>query len=195
MKKKVVSTLLALTLVLGSTGVTFASTYKFDNLGAVWSQIYKIWNGGAQGSVPQQPQQKPPQQNDTPQVNSSKAAEILNLVNKERSAAGLAGLKTDAQLDRLAQMKAEDMAKNNYFAHNSPTYGSAFDMMKNYGVPYRTAGENLAKGQKTSQAVMNGWMNSPGHRANIMEARYTRLGVGYTVDKNGTPYWVQMFAG
>ncbi len=87
------------------------------------------------------------------------------------------------------------MAKNRYFSHNSPTYGSAFDMMKDYGISYMTAGENIAKGQKSAEAVMNAWMNSQGHRANILRDRYTELGVGYAVDENGTTYWVQMFIG
>ena len=95
----------------------------------------------------------------------------------------------------LAQMKAEDMAENGYFSHTSPTYGSAFDMMNQYGFSYRTAGENIAKGQKTASSVMSAWMNSQGHRANILGSGYTKLGVGYAVDSGGTAYWVQMFAG
>ena len=87
------------------------------------------------------------------------------------------------------------MAKNRYFSHNSPTYGSAFDMMNNYGISYRAAGENIAKGQKSAQSVMNGWMNSSGHRANILKSNYTQLGVGYALDSNGNTYWVQMFIG
>ena len=89
-------------------------------------------------------------------------------------------------------MKAEDMAKKGYFSHTSPTYGSAFDMMKKYGVSYRTAGENIAKGQKTAESVMKGWMNSSGHRANILNPSYTQIGVGYVANGH---YWTQMFIG
>ena len=123
------------------------------------------------------------------------ANKVLNLVNQERTKAGLSRLTLNSKLSSVAQMKAEDMAKNRYFSHNSPTYGSAFDMMKDYGISYMTAGENIAKGQKSAEAVMNAWMNSQGHRANILRDRYTELGVGYAVDENGTTYWVQMFIG
>ena len=114
-------------------------------------------------------------------------------MNKERKANGLSSLFLDSQLAKLAQLKAEDMAKNAYFSHTSPTYGSAFDMMKTYGVSYKTAGENIAKGQKTAESVMDSWMNSSGHRANILKSDYTKIGVGYAKSADGTTYWVQMF--
>ena len=126
---------------------------------------------------------------------SGMASQVVNLVNKERSAEGLSSLSTDAQLAKLAQLKAEDMAKLGYFSHTSPTYGSAFDMMKTYGVSYKTAGENIAKGQKTAESVMEGWMNSSGHRANILKSDYTKIGVGYAKSVDGTTYWVQIFKG
>lgn len=135
------------------------------------------------------------QQNGSVQQGGSQQAQVISLVNKERSAAGLSSLSSDSQLAAVAQKKAEDMAKNGYFSHTSPTYGSAFDMLKAAGISYRTAGENIAKGQKSAESVMNGWMNSSGHRANILSGSYTRIGVGYAVDGNGTPYWVQIFAG
>ncbi len=118
--------------------------------------------------------------------------EILNLVNAERAKNGLNALELDWQVARVSQYKSDDMANNNYFDHQSPTYGSPFQMLKSFNVSYRTAGENIAKGQKTPQAVMTAWMNSSGHRANILGQSYTHLGVGYTV-KNGTTYWVQQF--
>ncbi len=118
--------------------------------------------------------------------------EILRLVNQERAKQGLKALELDWQVSRVAQYKSDDMANKNYFDHQSPTYGSPFDMLKSFNVKYRSAGENIAKGQKTPQAVMTAWMNSSGHRANILGSSYTHLGVGYTV-KNGTPYWTQMF--
>ena len=94
---------------------------------------------------------------------SSKAAQVLSIVNSERSQAGLGNLSLDSQLNKLAQMKAEDMAENGYFSHTSPTYGSAFDMMNQYGFSYRTAGENIAKGQKTASSVMSAWTVSYTH--------------------------------
>ncbi|MFD2117745.1 CAP domain-containing protein [Paenibacillus yanchengensis] len=117
-------------------------------------------------------------------------SEILQLVNKERAAVGLAALQLDSLLNKVATEKARDMDVNNYFDHQSPTYGSPFEMMQSFGVKYRYAGENIASGYRTSEEVMRGWMNSPGHKANILKSSFTKLGVGYV---NGE--WVQMFTG
>jgi uncharacterized YkwD family protein len=92
----------------------------------------------------------------------------------------------------VAQKKSVDMAQNNYFSHTSPTYGSPFDMMRDFGVTYRTAGENIAQGQRTPQEVVNAWMNSAGHRQNILSTNFTHIGVGY--EKSGN-HWTQMFIG
>lgn len=119
--------------------------------------------------------------------------QVVDLVNQERAAAGLPALKVNAKLAGVAEKKAEDLRDNNYFAHQSPTYGSPFDMMKQFGISYTSAGENIAKGQKTPADVMNGWMNSEGHRANILNSSYTEIGVGYVTDSKGTTYWVQHF--
>ena len=119
--------------------------------------------------------------------------QVVDLVNQERAAAGLPALKVNTKLAGVAEKKAEDLRDKNYFAHQSPTYGSPFDMMKQFGISYSSAGENIAKGQKTPADVMNGWMNSPGHKANILNSSYTEIGVGYVTDSNGTTYWVQHF--
>lgn len=124
---------------------------------------------------------------------SSYEQQVVNLVNKERAAAGLPALTVNATLSKVAEAKAADMRDNHYFDHQSPTYGSPFDMMRQFGVSYTSAGENIAKGQRTPEEVMNGWMNSPGHRANILNSNYTQIGVGYVTDSNGTGYWVQEF--
>ena len=123
---------------------------------------------------------------------SSVATEVLNLVNAERAKQNLAPLKLNAQLSKVAQLKSEDMKNNNYFSHTSPTYGSPFDMIKQFGINYSYAGENIAKGQKTASAVVNAWMNSEGHRANILNKNFTDMGIGY-VNSGGTTYWTQMF--
>ncbi len=122
-------------------------------------------------------------------TDSTFATQVVTLVNQERAKAGLSPLAaTNATLTKMALDKAKDMYNNGYFDHNSPTYGSPFDMMKKYGINYRYAGENIAKGQRTPQEVMNAWMNSPGHRANILGANFTTIGVAYY---NGV--WVQEF--
>ncbi|MFW5677633.1 MAG: CAP domain-containing protein [Acetivibrio ethanolgignens] len=119
--------------------------------------------------------------------------QVVQLVNQERAKAGLSPLAYNEKLSRVADLKAADMRDNNYFSHNSPTYGSPFDMMKSFGISYKAAGENIAKGQKTPQSVMNAWMNSSGHRANILNSQYEQIGIGYETDQKGNTYWVQMF--
>jgi uncharacterized YkwD family protein len=113
-------------------------------------------------------------------------------VNKERQAAGIKPLTMDWELQRVARIKACDMATTGYFSHQSPDYGSPFDMMKQYGISYRTAGENIAQGQRSPEEVMKAWMNSQGHRENIMKSDFSHIGVGYCSQGN---HWVQMFIG
>lgn len=124
---------------------------------------------------------------------SSQAVEILNLVNQERSKAGLQPLTLSEKLTSIANTKAKDMADKNYFSHTSPTYGSPFDMLKHFGVSYTAAGENIAAGQRSAKEVMNSWMNSSGHKANILNKNYTQLGVGYTTGGQYGTEWVQLF--
>mgnify|MGYP003291741180 CR=1 FL=1 len=118
--------------------------------------------------------------------------EVIRLVNEIRVKNGLNTLEADWELSRVARYKSQDMRENNYFSHTSPVYGTPFQMIKNFGISYRSAAENIAKGQKTPQAVVNAWMNSSGHRANILNASYKKIGVGYVVSGN---YWTQMFIG
>lgn len=120
-------------------------------------------------------------------------SEVVRLVNVQRSQKGLMMLKENYELSKVARLKSQDMINKNYFSHTSPTYGSPFDMMKQFGIPFIAAGENIAMGQRTPQEVMNAWMNSPGHRANILSPVYTQIGVGYAKDKNGRIYWTQQF--
>ena len=124
----------------------------------------------------------------TPQ--SGTAAQVLSLVNAERTKAGLKPLTASPTAQKAAQVRAGEIVRS--FAHTRPNGSSFSSALTEAGVSYRGAGENIAYGQPTAQAVMQAWMNSPGHRANILNAKYTHLGVGYTV-VNGTPYWVQLF--
>lgn len=146
-------------------------------------------SGGSQ--TPQEPQNNGSNtsQNTAPGMNEFQK-KIVELVNKERAKQGLKLLVPKADLNRVAQIKAEDMAKNNYFSHTSPTYGSPFDMMKKFGINYSYAGENIAMGYRTPESVMEAWMNSPGHRKNILNPNFTEIGVGFTSDGY---YWVQHF--
>ncbi|MCR8986823.1 CAP domain-containing protein [Brevibacillus laterosporus] len=121
---------------------------------------------------------------------SAMVNEVVEIVNKERAKAGLKPLSIDTELSKMATDKAKDMADNNYFDHDSPTFGSPFDMMDQYKISYKTAGENIAEGQRSAEEVMKDWMDSDGHRENIMNSSFTKIGVGYY---NG--YWVQAFIG
>lgn len=118
--------------------------------------------------------------------------EVIRLVNEIRVQNGLKPLTEHWELSRVARYKSQDMVDNRYFSHTSPTYGSPFQMIKAFGLSFRTAGENIAYGQRTPQAVVNAWMNSSGHRANILNASYTQIGVGYVAAGH---YWTQMFIG
>ncbi|GAA0135453.1 hypothetical protein YSY43_22930 [Paenibacillus sp. YSY-4.3] len=123
-------------------------------------------------------------------IQAENAAKVVALVNVERKNAGLKPLVVHTNLTKMAKDKAVDMYKNKYFSHTSPKYGSPFDMMDAYNITYLYAGENIAKGQKTPADVVAAWMDSPGHKANILNSKYTLIGVGYY---NG--HWVQEFIG
>ncbi|MGD6834022.1 CAP domain-containing protein [Sutcliffiella halmapala] len=117
---------------------------------------------------------------------------VIELTNAERRKNGLSDLKADSALSNVAREKSKDMKAKNYFSHTSPTYGSPFDMMRDFGITYNTAGENIAMGQRSPEEVVQAWMNSEGHRKNILNGNFTHIGVGYVEDGN---YWTQMFIG
>lgn len=117
---------------------------------------------------------------------------VVDLTNQERAKNGLPALKVDLTLSKMAREKSRDMSANGYFSHTSPTYGSPFDMMKKYGISYRYAGENIAMGQRTPEEVVKAWMNSEGHRKNILSPNFNYIGVGYVSQGN---YWTQEFIG
>ena len=119
-------------------------------------------------------------------------ARVVELTNAERRKNGLRDLQVDNSLANVAQAKSNDMLSKNYFSHTSPTYGSPFDMMRSFGISYSYAGENIAKGQRSADEVVTAWMNSPGHRANILNGNYTHIGIGHTSSQD---YWTQMFIG
>lgn len=117
-------------------------------------------------------------------------AQVVELTNAERAKYDLAPLKAYNPLMKVARAKSQDMASNNYFSHTSPTYGSPFDQIKAAGITYRAAGENIAQGQRTPEEVVQAWMNSEGHRANILNSSFTHIGIGYVENGN---YWTQQF--
>ena len=123
---------------------------------------------------------------------SSYEQKVIDLVNEIRVQNGLRKFTANWELSRVARYKSQDMKDKKYFSHTSPTYGSPFDMMKSFGISYKTAGENIAYGYSTPEAVVKGWMNSEGHRKNILNPSFTQIGVGYVASGN---YWTQMFIG
>jgi len=120
--------------------------------------------------------------------------EVFDLINAKRVANGLSALKIDDELQNVARIKAQDMVNKNYFSHNSPTYGSPFDMIKSFGISYKTAGENIAGNSSNSSAV-NAWMNSEGHRANILNSSFNYTGIGVVSSPKYGKIYVQMFMG
>lgn len=119
--------------------------------------------------------------------------EVIRLVNAERAKVGRPALTENTEISNVARIKSKDFINNNYFSHNSPTYGSPFDMLRSFGITFTAAAENIASGQKTAAQVMNTWMNSSGHRTNILNSTYNQTGVGVAKDNNGNLYWTQMF--
>jgi uncharacterized YkwD family protein len=201
-KKSILASILAVGTLVGSTAASAAPytvTYNdtmwkiSQRLGISLTDLIKanaqianpdiIWPGltlnipSAEVSTP-----------DTETSASTYADQVVALVNEQRAEAGLQPLAVDQPLADMALDKAKDMYSNNYFSHTSPTYGSPFDMMDDYGIDFSYAGENIAMGQRTPQEVMTAWMNSEGHRENILNPNFTQIGVAYYNN-----YWVQDF--
>lgn len=131
-----------------------------------------------------------PEDNNNGTSQGNFASQVVALVNAERAKQGLSALTIDTKVQQAALVRAKESAQS--FSHTRPNGSSFSTALTEAGVSYRTAGENIAYGQSTPQQVMNAWMNSSGHRANILNANYTTIGVGYTVI-NGTAYWAQLF--
>ncbi len=125
---------------------------------------------------------------------STDEREVFNLINQQRANNGLSPLKIDNEVQRVARIKAQDMVNNNYFSHTSPTYGSPFDMLTSFKVSYKTAGENIAGNSSNSGAVTS-WMNSPGHKANILNNSFNYTGIGVVTGSKYGKIYVQMFIG
>lgn len=146
-----------------------------------------------QPEQPQAPQAEPEQNQQADQQTEGIGQEeqrVIELTNQHRRDAGLSDLQADSELSAVARKKSVDMNQNNYFSHTSPTYGSPFDMMRDHGIQYNAAGENIAQGQQTADQAVQGWMNSQGHRENILNGNFTHIGVGYDESAN---HWTQMF--
>jgi len=203
MRNKILALTLATILAL-SSNTAFAADMNAFNF-----NFYDLFNNNinytntdynqAESSTQKQPAEnsqtetKQTANSSTKSSNSSYEQRVVQLVNVEREKNGLNPLVLDSSISNVARAKSKDMADNNYFAHQSPTYGSAGDMLRNFGINWSAWGENIASGQNTPEQVVNAWMNSEGHKANILSTNFGKIGVGYVTDSNGTPYWTQMF--
>ena len=201
MKKTLALTLsLALAAIMLMTNVSAATTHKVVSGDTMWKIAvrYEVGLGEIKSANPQIANPDliyPGQILNIPTTSSSVTSfeqEVIRLVNEIRIENGLRPLTYDWELSRVARYKSQDMKDNKYFSHTSPVYGSPFQMMKSFGISYRSAGENIAKGYATPEAVIEGWMNSSGHRANILNSSFTHIGVGYVAEGR---YWTQMFIG
>ncbi|NLM83957.1 MAG: SafA/ExsA family spore coat assembly protein [Clostridiales bacterium] len=198
---RLVSLLLALCLAgLGGNCSAASGVYTVQKGDSMW-KIAVRYEIGLSELIAANPQIKNPaliyvgQKINIPSIDDVKTleAQVVELVNQQRVWAGLAPLKHNWELSRVARYKSQDMIDKNYFSHTSPTYGSPFRMIESFGIYFTAAGENIAYGQRTPQEVMNAWMNSAGHKANILSNIYDQIGVGVAKKANGTYYWTQMF--
>jgi len=196
MKKTVILSALTACVILGSVQITEAA--KAPQFITKYYTAYQSFCG----SVQQKPEAKPPVQkpeSSIPEADtnaSSYASEVLRLVNVERAKNGLQALTLDSSLSAVAKKHSEDMAAKNYFSHTNLSGQSPFDRLKSAGISYKTAGENIAAGQKSPSQVVTGWMNSEGHRKNILNKSFTKMGLGYAESNSGYgTYWTQLFIG
>jgi len=158
------------------------------------AETFKKRMGSGGSSSAKTPSATPPATS-TPKTTVELSAEerqLLTLINNERAKAGLAALQVDPELMKVARTKANDMVQNNYFSHYSPTYGSPFDMMRQFGISFKAAAENIA-GNSTIQGAVNAWMNSSGHKANILNGSYNYTGIGIARSNKYGYVFVQMF--
>jgi len=198
--KRKVFLILVLALLLAFPAYAQTKTHTVKSGDTMWKIAVK-YQVGISEIISANPQIKNPnliypgQKINIPNIDDVKTLEneVIKLVNAERSKRGLQTLTANWEVSRVARYKSQDMAKKGYFSHTSPTYGSPFAMMESFGIKYSAAGENIAKGQRTPQEVMNAWMNSAGHRSNILSPSYTQIGVGVAKDSAGRYYWTQMF--
>ena len=149
---------------------------------------------GNQPGTPELPDNNQPETPEQPDVDENDNAfiqQVVNLVNQERAKAGLSPVKADVSVQAAAQIRAKEIETS--FSHTRPDGSSFSTALTQQGVTYRGSGENIAWGQKTPEQVMNGWMNSDGHRANILNKNYTTIGVGLYQNASGTNYWTQLF--
>jgi len=178
--------------------VPAVSTPTTINIGPLPSNqsgnVVSLKNYNQANVVPVTPTPTPTPSNTIPPVSALTADEqlMVDMINQERIAAELNPVIADLRLTAVGRAKANDMKVNNYFSHTSPTYGSPWAMMQQVGITVRWAGENIS-GNKSVPASMAALMQSPGHRANILDPRFTHVGVGIAYGSTYGNLYVQEF--
>lgn len=178
--------------VFAGVGDWYIVQVEGDYVGAVSKKYVKAIYPGSSGSSSSNNSSN--NSGTTTSTMTSDEQEVFNLINKQRTANGLSALKVDAELQRVVKIKAQDMVNSNYFSHNSPTYGSPFEMLQSFKVSYKTAGENIA-GNSSNSGAVNAWMNSSGHKANILNSSFNYTGIGVVNSPKYGKIYVQMFIG
>ncbi len=182
---------------------TICNVYKGDDLQKALEQICNNTGNigdfcpdiqGPRPSIPEQPDRPDTEQPAPGQPGDavhSEVQQVVNLVNAERAKAGLPALQMQTGINNAASVRAREIKRQ--FSHTRPDGSSFSTALTQQGVSYNRSGENIAYGQRTPEAVMEGWMNSSGHRANILNASFRNIGVGLYQDENGVKHWVQLF--
>jgi len=175
--------------VFAGVGDWYIVQVEGDYVGAVSKKYVKaIYQGSSSGSSSSSSSSG----SSNTSTMTSDEKEVFDLINKQRTANGLPSLKVDSEVQRVAKIKAQDMVNSGYFSHNSPTYGSPFEMLQSFKVSYKTAGENIA-GNSSNSGAVNAWMNSSGHKANILNSNFNYTGIGVLSSSKYGKIYVQMF--
>ena len=181
--------------VFAGVGDWYIVQVEGDYVGAVSKKYIKpIYPGTSSSNVNQNTNSNSTSNTNTSADLSNDEKEVFNLINTQRTNNGLPALKISNEVQKVARIKAQDMVDKNYFSHTSPTYGSPFDMLKSFKVSYNSAGENIA-GNSSNSGAVNAWMNSPGHKANILNSSFNYTGIGVVSSPKYGKIFVQMFIG
>ena len=180
--------------VFAGVGEWYIVQVEGDYVGAVNKKYVKAIYPNSSNSNNSSNNNSSSNSNSTITAMTTDEKEVFDLINNQRTQNGLSALKLDTETLRVARIKAQDMVDNNYFSHNSPTYGSPFQMLNSFKISYKTAGENIAGNSSNSSAV-TAWMNSSGHKANILNSSFNYTGIGVVKSSKYGKVYVQMFLG
>lgn len=180
--------------VFAGVGDWYIVQVEGDYVGAVNKKYVKAIYPNSSNSNNSSNKNSSSNSNSTTTAMTTDEKEVFDLINNQRTQNGLSALKLDTETLRVARIKAQDMVDNNYFSHNSPTYGTPFQMLNSFKISYKTAGENIA-GNSSNSAAVTAWMNSSGHKANILNSSFNYTGIGVVKGSKYGKIYVQLFLG